>query len=151
MGHVAENMQVCERVSERGGGGRGGTDPASDGCVGTSCAADRGERRGGEGKALLDDLANVVLEPSVEHPVGLIENQPRHLAQIERSLARQIEKTSRSPHDDPRSVPELTLLVVLGDTTVDADARQASEGRRDGREVGVRLHGEFARRSDDED
>lgn len=128
-----------------------GTNHASDRGVGASCAADRGERSGGKGKALLDDLPNVVLEPSVEHPVGLIENQPRHLAQIERSLARQIEQTSRSAHDDSRSRLELTLLVVLGYSAVDADAGEVGEDRRDGGEVGVRLHGELARGSDDED
>jgi hypothetical protein len=105
------------------------------------------------GQAELDDLPDVVLETLVKHAVRLVKNQPRDLGQVEVAFVRKVEDTTGSTNDNPGLVvADDADLFRLRNTTVDADGGDGrGEGLRDEVEVGVRLHGEFTGRGNDED
>lgn len=127
------------------------TDHASGRSGSRTGGADGSKRGGRKREAHFDNLANVILESLVEHAIGLIEYEPGNLSKGESSLASEIEETSWSTDDDARSLTDELLLVILGDSTVDADGGDGGKTRGDSREVGVSLHGQLAGGGDDED
>jgi hypothetical protein len=70
----------------------------------------------------LDDAADGLDEPHVEHPVGFIEHEALYAAQVERALLRQIEQASR------RGNEQITALFESINLRIDAHAAENNSG-----------------------
>lgn len=121
-----------------------------------------------------ENLADVVFEPGVEHPVRLVQNEvrdPRNgkggalvkshqllaiekrysLAQAEGLVVQHVDKSTGSSDDDPDTLlAQQRLLLLLRSASVDADAL-GLEGLGNGGEGFPGLDGEFSGGGDDED
>ncbi len=111
--------------------------------------ADLGGKRGGEEERLAvagqlaHDLADVVNEAHVEHPVGLIEHQELDRADVDEPLADEIEQPAGRGHEHVHAVLHGAGLRLLADATVDHRRPQARVPAV-GEKTLVDLGGEFA-------
>mmetsp|Transcript_97564 Transcript_97564/g.309435 ORF Transcript_97564/g.309435 Transcript_97564/m.309435 type:complete len:309 (+) Transcript_97564:594-1520(+) len=80
-------------------------------------------------RAPADDLADVVLEAHVEHPVGLVQDEVRHGLEVDgRGVApllvavAEVQQAARSGDEDVAALSQLTHLLSLADATIDGCA-----------------------------
>ncbi len=95
------------------------------------------------------DLADVLDEAHVEHPVGLVEHQHVDVAQVEDALAHKVQQAARRGDDDVDAVAERVPLLALADAAVDGRDAEAGVLAVLGGRLGD-LDRQLARRRDDE-
>lgn len=83
-----------------------------------------------------NDLANIVFETPIQHPVCLVQDKIMHFREIEDAVVDEVENTSWRTDDYTRRDPAVLLLVLLKelnlalfvDTTEDGDATDFEGG-----------------------
>ena len=103
-----------------------------------------------------DDVADVVLEALVEHPVRLVEDEIRHPAEVARALVGEVEDAPRGADDDARELAAVVHVLERLDLRALVHAAEHGDARDPERlaelvERLVRLDGELARWRHDED
>mmetsp|Transcript_57167 Transcript_57167/g.161401 ORF Transcript_57167/g.161401 Transcript_57167/m.161401 type:complete len:363 (-) Transcript_57167:470-1558(-) len=103
-----------------------------------------------------DDLADVRLEAHVEHAVCLVQDEVRHLVQLDdgadvvlRLRRGEVDQAARRGEEDVHALLQLPALVALRDAAVDADGAGLHRARDLRRLRGDLLH-ELARRREDQ-
>ncbi len=87
--------------------------------------ADRGRHRGREQRDLLvlgsvgEDALHVLLEPHLEHLVGLVEHEVLEPGQVERALLEVVDDAARGADDDLRTLAQAGQLDPVGLAAVD--------------------------------
>jgi len=82
------------------------------------------------GANLADNLANLGLETHVKHAVSLVEDEVGDAAKVGLAHLEHVDQTTRGSNADLNALSEVTDLLALGHTTVDAgvpDARRLAE------------------------
>ena len=96
-----------------------------------------------------EDLADVVDEPHVQHPVGLVEHEHLHRRQVDGVLADVVEQPARRGDHDLGAGPERARLGAEPDAAVDRD-RPDRPARAVGPDALLHLEGKLAGRDEDE-
>ena len=118
----------------------------------TRCASvaenSRFSRWSGRGQAP-HDVADVGDEAEVEHAVGFVEDHDLHGAQVEHALLVEVDQAARraDQHVDA-SLEDMALLFVVD--PAEGQAERQSRVLAEDLRVVMDLHGEFARRRDDQ-
>lgn len=98
---------------------------------------------------LVEDVRQLLLEPEIDHPVRLVHDDVRALAEHENVLLEDVLESSRRGNDDLGTVAEVVLLLFDRPTSNDRHAGVAQRSRKLAR-FGLDLLGELSGRGEDQ-
>lgn len=100
-------------------------------------------------RQLVEDVRQLLLEPEIDHPVRLVHDDVRALAEHENVLLEDVLESSRRSNDDLGTVAEVILLLFDRPTSNDRHAGVAQRSRKLAR-LGLDLLGELSGRGEDQ-
>ncbi len=101
-------------------------------------------------RQLAEQVADVLDEAQIEHPVSFVENGDLNLVQFEHALLVIVDDpTRRSDQDIDTRLDRSALLLIAGTPVREGDFQSGMFGQNLG--IGADLDGQFARRSKNED
>jgi hypothetical protein len=99
---------------------------------------------------LAEDLLDVLREAHAQHLVGLVEHEELHAVERQRVALHVVHDAAGRADDDVDAVAQRTLLRHVGRAAVDGQDAEAGQVRRERLDRVGDLHGELARRGQDE-
>ena len=109
----------------------------------------REEQHAAVGARMIHDLFDIFEKTHIEHLVGLVQHQETDLVEFERAAADVVQHAARGPHDDVHAARQTAQLLAHGGPSVDGRDREPPPGV-EAQELFGGLHGQFARRDEDE-
>ena len=95
------------------------------------------------------DLADLLLEAHVKHPVSLVEHQVGHAPQVRFARLDEVKQSTRRCDEDLNTLTQLTCLIILSHAAVDGQTDEFAY-LTEFTSFGLDLHGALAGRCHDQ-